>query len=318
MTAFAFWQSLMSIALLYGNAYARIIRGTGSRPASLQLYPAGSVSLHTYKNDLYATTPDGVLPYYELFHLRGLGHGVEGKSPIRQAAENMGISLNAQTFANKFFENGANVGGVLKHPAKLSDTAFNHLRDSWAERHSGVNNAHKPAILEEGMDYARIGIPPNEAQMLETRLFGITDICRIYGVPPHKIAELSKATFSNIEQQNIEFLTDSLLPWLIRIEQECNRKLFRAAEKGRFYCKFNVNALMRGDSAARATFYKELFSIGVFSQNDIRELEEQNPIEGGDRYYVQGNNMVPIDKIDALLAAQTGPEAPKKEENEPE
>lgn len=316
MTAFSFWQSIMAITLLWGNGYARIIRGTGQRPTSLKLYAPGTVDLIESDGVLFAQTEDGLIPDYDIFHLRGLGTGIIGKSPIRQQAENLGISLNAQTFANKFFENGANVSGVLKHPGKLSDSAYKNLRDSWAERYSGTSNSHRPAILEEGMDFTKISIPPNEAQMLETRLFGVAEICRLYGVPPHKVAELSKATFSNIEHLNIEWMQDGMLPWFARIEQEANRKLFRENEKGRFYTKFNANAILRGDSAARATYYKEMFNIGVLNQNEIRELEEQNPIEGGDRYYIQGNNMIPIDRVDDIVNAQTAPKTQNTQGNE--
>lgn len=316
MTAFAFWQSIMTIALLYGNGYARIIRGAGERPEGLKLYKQGTVTLALVQDQLFATTPDGVIPYYDIFHLRGLGTEIIGLSPIRYAAESLGTTLNAQTFGRKFFENGAHVGGVLEHPGKLSDAAYTNLKNSWESTTTGLDNVGKPKILEEGMKWTKIAMAPEEAQFLQTREFGIADICRVFGVPPHKIADLTHATFSNIEHLNIEFSQDGVLPWAIRIEQEANRKLFRDAEKGKLYTKFNLNALLRADSAARATFYKEMFGIGVFSQNDIRELEEQNPIAGGERYYVQGNNMVPIDRIDDVLTAKTAQKTTNTNGNE--
>lgn len=316
MTSFAFRQAMMDIALRWGNAFARIERDGMARPVRLRIFEAGTVSLQLFEGALYAVTPEGTIPYYDIFHLRGLGVGIEGNSPIRQAATNMGISLSSQAYGKAFFDNGANVGTVLEHPGRLGDTAYNNLQKSFTEKHAGVANAHKPMILEEGMKLQRMGIPPNEAQFLETRKFGVADIARIYGVPLYKLAELDGSIKANVEQQSIEFVTDALLPWLVRWEQEANRKLFRESEKGKYYTKFNVNGLLRGDSTARATFYKEMFSIGVFSQNDIRELEEQNPIEGGDRYYVQGNNMVPIDKIDAVIDAQINKKQPNSTQNE--
>lgn len=318
MTSFAFRQAITEIALRWGNGYARIIRGVGSRPVKFKLYPGGSCSILESDEQLFVQTPDGLIPYYDIFHLRGLGTGITGLSPIRYAAESMGISLNAQTFGRKFFENGAHVGGVLEHPGKLSDTAFAHLKESFNATSGGLDNVARPKILEEGMKYTKISLPPNEAQFIETRQFGTTDICRWYGMKPHKIADLANATFSNIEQQNIEFVQDCLMPWCNRFEQEADRKLFRETEKPYFYSKFNLNALMRGDSAARATYYKEMFGIGVFSQNDILELEDMNPIEGGNRHYVAGNNMVPIDKIDEVLAAKNAPKTTKTDQNEQE
>lgn len=316
MTSFAFRQAITEIALRWGNGYARIIRGTGSRPAKFKLYEGGTVSLIENNGQLFAQTPDdGLVPYYDIFHLRGLGTGLVGKSPIRYAAESMGITLSAQKFGRKFFENGAHLSGVLKYPGQLKDDAYQQLKTRWKATNSGVDNTGETAILEHGMDYARIGIPPNEAQFIETRQFGTTDICRWFGVPPHKIQDLGKATFSNIEQQNIEYVQDCLMPWCKRFEEECDRKLFRENEKPNYYTKFSLNALMRGDSQARAVFYKEQFSIGAMTINEIRAFEDLNPIEGGDRHYIQGNNMVPIDQIDAMISAKMAQKTTKTEEN---
>lgn len=318
MTSFAFRQAIMEITLLHGNGYARIIRGAGQRPAKFKLYPGGTCSLVESNDQLLVQTPDGLIPYYDIFHLRGLGAGLEGVSPIRYAAESMGITLSAQTFGRKFFENGAHLSGVLKYPGQLKDDAYDQLKKRWKAANSGTQNAGETAILEHGMDYQRIGIPPNEAQFIETRKFGTREICQWFGVQPHKVFDLENATFSNIEQQNIEWVVDGLMPWLVRFEQESYRKLFRENEKATHYAKFNTNALMRGDSAARAVFYKEMFQIGVFTQNMILELEDMNPFEGGERRYVQGNNMVPIDRIDDVLTAKMAQKTTKTNENEGE
>lgn len=318
MTSFAFRQAITEIALRWGNGYARIIRGSGQRPNRFKLYEGGTCSIVESKDQLFVQTPDGLIPYYDVFHLRGLGTGITGKSPIRYAAESMGISLNAQKFGRKFYENGAHVGGILSHPGKLSDQAKESLKNSWKFNHGGVGNVGTTAVVEEGMTYTKIGMPPEEAQFLETRQFGTTDICRWFGVTPHKIFDLSKATFSNIEQQNIEFVQDCLMPWCSRFEQEADRKLFRENEKGTHYAKFSLNALMRGDSAARAVFYKEQHNIGAMTINEIRALEDLNPIEGGDRHYIMGNNLVPIDRIDDVILAKTAGKPLKTGENEQE
>jgi HK97 family phage portal protein len=318
MTSFAFRQAIMEITLQHGNGYARIIRGPGQRPVSLKLYQGGTCSILESQGQLLVQTPDGLIPYYDIFHLRGLGTGIEGLSPIRYAAESMGISLAAQNFGRKFFENGAHLSGVLEYPNKLDDTAYYNLKKRWKEANSGTNNAGETAILEHGLKYTPIGIPPDDAQFIETRKFGTREICQWYGVQPHKVFDLENATFSNIEHQNIEWVVDGLMPWLVRFEQEAYRKLFRENEKPTHYAKFNTNALMRGDSQARAVFYKEMFQIGVFTQNMILELEDLNPFDDGDRRYVQGNNMVPIDRIDDVLTAKMAQKTTKTNENEGE
>lgn len=226
------------------------------------------------------------------------------------------MAMAMEEYGARFFSNGANPGGVLEHPSKLSDTSQANLRKSWNEMHQGLTNQHRIAILEEGMTYKQVGIPPENAQFLESRKFQLAEIARLLHIPPHMLADLDRATFSNIEHQGIEFVQYTMTPWFTRWEETCNRKLLVGFEKSAFFCEFLVDALLRGDSAARATFYKELFYLGALSPNDIREKENLNPIEdpNGDKYFVQAN-MLPIDMAGKQQTAPA-PAAPADDKNE--
>ena len=230
------------------------------------------------------------IPMSDVLHLRGPGEDILGMSVIAQAAESIGIALAAQTFAATFFSGGMGSGGLLKHPGQLSDAARSNIRKSWSSLYSGPNKAHKVKILEEGLEYVQTTVPPNEAQFLETRQFQVTEIARWFRIAPHKIGDLSHATFSNIEQQSIDHVTDCLMPWLVRWEQEIQRTLIGVEHKKRF-ASHNVNGLMRGDSSARANFYRTLSNLGTLSPNDIRDLEDLNPIAdpAGDSYFLMTN-----------------------------
>lgn len=232
----------------------------------------------------------------EIMHVPGLGYdGLVGYSPLHVAREAIGAGLAAQEYAARFFDNNASPGGVLEHPGKLGPDALKNLRASWADRHSGAANSNKPAILEEGMKWHQLSISNRDSQFLETRKFQINEICRMYRVPPHLVQDLDRATFSNIEQQSIDFVVHTLRPWLVRIEQVLNWELFDEAERKEYFCEFNVDGLLRGDSAARGAFYTQMFNVGVLSVNDIREKENLNPVEGGDQRFVP-LNMISLEK----------------------
>jgi len=209
------------------------------------------------------------------------------------------------------FANGAMPNAALKHPMRLSDEAHQRLQAEVKEK-SGTRNAGKTWILEEGMDLMSIGIPPEDAQFLETRKFQITEVARWFRVPPHKLADLERATFSNIESQSREFVGDSLMPWIVRLEQEVDRKLLGRGRGSRPYSKIVVNGLLRGDSQARAAYYQTMANLGVFSVNDIRELEDIDPIgPEGDKRLVQLNQTT-LEKIGEE------PEMPEEPETETE
>ena len=227
----------------------------------------------------------------DVLHIPGLGFdGLVGYSPIAMAKNAVGMTLACEEYGAGFFENGATPGGVLEHPGVLKDPA--KVRESWHAVYGGSKNAGKVAVLEEGMKYQQIGIPPEEAQFLETRKFQVDEIARLYRIPPHMVGDLDKSSFSNIEQQSLEFVKYTLDPWVIRWEQSLQKALLLPQEKREYFVKLNVDGLLRGDYQSRMTGYSVGRQNGWLSANDIREMEDMNPIpaeEGGDLYLVNGN-----------------------------
>jgi len=226
----------------------------------------------------------------EVLHIPGLGFdGLVGYSPIAMAKNAIGLSIATEEYGAKFFANGATPGGILEYPGTVKDP--DRVRESWNKGFNG-KNSHKVAILEEGMKYTPISISPNEAQFLETRKFQIDEIARIFRVPPHMVGDLEKSSFSNIEQQSLEFVKYTLEPWLMRWEQSINRALLSREEKNTFFVKFNVDGLLRGDYQSRMNGYATARQNGWMSANDIRELENLDLIpaeDGGDLYLINGN-----------------------------
>ena len=304
MTSFIFRETLMGHLLLYGNAYAQIIRdGYGRGKWLYPLLPdkmdvrrddAGQL-VYTYIRYLdefgrrqrfeeVKLRPDQVL------HIPGLGYdGLIGYSPIAMAKNAIGMSMAAEEYGSTFFANGATPSGLLEHPGVVKDPE--KLRQSWHAQFSG-KNSHNVAVLEEGMTYKPMSISPNEAQFLETRKFQIDEIARIFRVPPHMVGDLDKSSFSNIEQQSLEFVKYTLNPWVIRWEQSMQKALLLPGEKGHYFIKFNVDGLLRGDYQSRMNGYAIGRQNGWLSANDIREMENLNPIseeEGGNLYLINGN-----------------------------
>ena len=232
-----------------------------------------------------------ILRNYEVLHIPGLGFdGLIGYSPIAMAKNAIGMAIATEEYGAKFFANGANPGGVLEHPGVVKDPA--RIRESWNAVYQGSSNAHRVAVLEEGMKFQSIGIPPEQAQFLETRKFQINEIARIFRILPHMIGDLEKSSFSNIEQQSLEFVMYTLDPWVVRWEQAIQRALFSESEKRQFFVKFNVDGLLRGDYESRMNGYAVGRQNGWLSSNDIRELENLNRIPaelGGDLYLINGN-----------------------------
>lgn len=245
------------------------------------------------------------LLYYEVLHIPGLGFdGLIGYSPIAMAKNTIGMSMSAEEYGAKFFSNGATPSGILEYPGTIKNPEM--IRKSWNNGFSG-NNSHKVAVLEEGMKYTPISIPPNEAQFLETRKFQINEIARIFRIPPHMVGDLEKSSFSNIEQQSLEFVKYTLDPWVSRWEQNINKKLLKDSEKEKYFVKFNVDGLLRGDYQSRMNGYSIGRQNGWMSANDIRKLENLDLIpkeEGGDLYLVNGN-MLPL-KNAGLFAINGG------------
>lgn len=303
MTSFTLRETLMSHVLLWGNAYAEIEWGNNGMPKALwPLLPNQTIprrNLQTKKLEYWSTLPDGtqvILPKELVFHLPGLGFdGIVGYSPIHMAKQAIGLAVATEKFGATFFGNGTNIGGIVEHPGQLKETGAKNLRDSINETYGGLGKSHRIMLLEEGMKFQKIGIPPEDAQFLETRKFQLNEIARIYRVPPHMLADLEKATFSNIEQQSIDFVVHSIRPWLVRWEQTIKQKLFFTQQNDTYFAEFIVDALLRGDIKSRYEAYAVARQNGWLSANDIREMENMNPIDGGDVYLVNGN-MIPANQ----------------------
>ena len=316
MTSFVWREAMLTHLLLWGNSYSQILRA--GRGSVIGLYPLLPDHMEVDRDDkgkltyTYSTTSGEQVKLRpeDVLHIPGLGFdGIMGYSPIAVERNAVGLSIAAEEFGGKFFGNGATPSGILTHPNTVKNPKA--LRESWMEAYGGSSNANRVAILEEGMTFTRISMPNNEAQFLETRKFQVEEICRIYRVPPHMIADLEHATFSNIEHQSIDFAVHCIRPWLVRIEQSVNRALFSEKEKGRFYCQFNLDGLMRGSYKERMEGYSIARQNGWMTANDIRNLENQNPIpkeEGGDALLVNGN-MIPV----SLAMQARSSDAAKKE-----
>ena len=321
MSAMSFKETLQGHAITWGNAFAEI-QWDNDIGAPVALWPLRPDRMQVGRDSqtkeiIYAyKLQDGTTYRFtadRIFHIPGFGFdGLIGYDTIYLAREAIGMAMAMEEYGARFFGNGANPGGVLEHPHTLSAASQDNLRKSWNDMHQGLSNQHRIAILEEGMTFKSIGIPPENAQFLESRKFQLGEIARLLHIPPHMLADLDRATFSNIEHQSIEFVQYSLGPWITRWEETCNRKLLVGGEKYIFFCEFLVDALLRGDSAARATFYKELFYLGALSPNDIREKENMNPIddENGDKYFVQAN-MMPLEMAGKQVQQPAQPEETK-------
>ena len=327
MTSFVGRETMLSHLLLYGNSYCQILRSGRSRIVGL--YPLlpdhMSVDRDSKGKLTYTyTTSEGrmvLLAPEDVLHIPGLGFdGVMGYSPIALEKAAIGLGIAAEEYGSKFFQNGARPSGILTHPNTVKDPAS--LRASWNAAYGGSGNASRVAVLEEGMTFVPLSMPNNEAQFLETRKFQVTEICRIFRVPPHMIGDLERATFSNIESQNISFAVHTSRPGLVRIEQAINKTLIPENEKGRYYAQFNIDGLMRGDYKSRMEGYAIARQNGWMSANDIRALENLNPIsaeEGGNAFLVNGN-MIPISLagLGVLLGLAAQSEAEPAEEESAE
>jgi len=305
MTSFVFRETLMSHLLLWGNAYAQIVRdGRGNVLSLYPLLPDRMVVGRAANGELYyeyrKDTGSVILRRDEVLHIPGLGFdGLVGYSPIAMAKNAIGMALACEEYGATFFANGANPGGVLEHPGVVKDPK--RIRDSWNAVYQGGGNAHRIAVLEEGMKFQSIGIPPEQAQFLESRKYQTEEICRIFRVPPHLVASLDRATFSNIEHQSISFVVHTIRPWLVRLEQSMNKALFSKADRGNYFTSFVVEGLLRGDYASRMQGYAIGIQNGFLSPNDVRSLENMNTIEHGDVFAVNGN-MLKLEDIGAAYS----------------
>ena len=303
MTSFSFWEVVMTHLLLWGNSYSQIVRD--GKNAVLGIYPLLPENVeidrtdkgelyyiyHAYTNEVPGeTNKDITFRRDEIMHIPGLSfNGLVGFSPVAMMKNSLGTTMAVEKYGSAFFKNGAQPAGVLEHPGVLKDPQ--KIRDNWAKVYGGANNAHRVALLEEGMTYKPISLPPEDSQFLSTREFGVEEICRIFRVPPHMVQDLKRATFSNIEHQSIDFVVHTLDPWLVRIEKAIVKDLLLENEKDEYFPKFNVDGLLRGDYKSRMDGYSIGISTGITSPNEARRKENMQPLskeEGGDFHIVNG------------------------------
>ena len=300
------WKAItVSHMALWGNAYSFIERNTAGYPIGLwPLLPSRMQVWRDFNQQIIVYNyilPDGRMIRMDpanLLHLWMFSiDGILGLSPIGYQREAIGLGLAMEEFGARYFSNGTNTGAVISHPGQMSDQSYKHLKDSMNEKYEGLGKSHKLMILEEAMKFEKIGIPPEDSQFLQSREFQVVEIARIYRVPPHMIADLSKATFSNIEHQSLEFINYTISPWITNIEQIFNSKLLSTEERVTYFAEFLVSALLRGDIKSRYEAYSIGRQNGWLSANDVRELENMNRIDGGD-IYLSPLNMIPASELE--------------------
>lgn len=305
MTAIGFREAMLFQAIPFGNAYAEIVRDAGGRV--IQLWPLLSDRMAPRRNaktwalEYHYTQTDGTLAVFKsrsIFHLRGPGMwGLMGDNVIARAAKTLGLAAAQERFSASFFGQGAQPIGTLEYPGKLDGPTHQRLKDDWADKYKGPENAHKPLILEAGMKFVPISTDPQKAQLTEGKQFSVEEICRWFGVPPHKVQHLLHATFSNIEHSSIEFVRDSLTPWARRFEQEADAKLFDQTRGPFKVTEIDLRPLLRGDALSRAQAQASWRQNGIMSANEIRRDEGLDDCgEDGDVLLVQAN-LTTVQKI---------------------
>jgi HK97 family phage portal protein len=289
MSALTFRETLMGHALVWGNGYAEIVRdkNTGRVQQLWPMDPSLVEPVRDEKGELYYKYGSVIFLTTEILHIKGLSFdGVKGYSVIAQAKNSIGLGMAVEEFGSTFFGQGGKPAGVISVPGKLNSEAIQNMRKSWEDMHATVKNAHRVAILQNGVTYQTIGTPPDDAQWIASRSFQLQEVARWFKIPASKIGA-GAGTYSSLEQDNLAFLQETLRPWLIRWEQEINFKLISSLDQ--LYAEHNQDALLRGDTAGRSAFYASALSWGWLSRNDVRALENLPPFEGGDAYMVPKN-----------------------------
>ncbi|GAB6990864.1 phage portal protein [Paenibacillus pini] len=318
MSAYTFKELMQVHVTVWGNGYANIEWETsgpynGMPKALWPLDPSKTdVHVDTITGEIwYVTTlPNGEirkLKNFDVLHVKGISKsGLKGITPISVIREELGVQQSQRKFLGSFYSNGTATRGILKIPnGTLDKPAKDKARDEWQKANSGLNNAHRIAILDAGMEYQNLGMPLNDAQFIETSKFGIMEVGKIYKVPGYKLG-LTDVKFSNMENQSLEYVKSTLQPIFTNWEQECDYKLFTELERKRYYTKYNVSGELRGDSTSRAAYYKEMIAMGVYTINEVRELEERDNIgEMGDKHFVS-LNYVSLDKMDQYQMLKAG------------
>jgi len=300
---------MMAHILTWGNCFAeKVYNGMGEL---VELWPISPnrVTIDMVDNQIaYRIQVDNERKTFfrdRILHIPGLGFdGFQGYSVISMARKSLGLAMALDTFASLYFGNGTHPGVIVKHPGPLSATGHANLKKSLTETYSGLGQSHRLMLLEEGMDIVKVGIPNNDSQFIESRGFQVPEVARWFNLPPHKIKDLTRSSFNNIESEQISFVTDSVLPWLIRLEQNYALQTLTPIQKKQgYFFRHNVDGLLRGNAKDRSEYYRTMFNIGAMSQNDIREKENWDPIDGGDEYFIP-LNMIPLSRLDEYLDRQ--------------
>ena len=300
-TSFTFRHTMMVHACMFGNAYARIHRDDDGKPRKFTILDARHIDIFVSDEGLMYYTfrhKNKVQTFKaeEIIHIPGFSmNGIAGLNTIDVHKDNLGTGLAARDFGANFFKNGAHLNGYIKYPTKLNEEGFDRVKRGWNANYGGAENSGKTAILDQGSEFVPLNMGPQDAGLIPTQKFNVEDIARITGVPMHMLQALDRATFNNIEQLSLEFAKYTIRPWVKRWEQEYNRKVFSQYERGRFKVRLNMDAFMRADTEARAEYYNKAIQNGWMSINEVRKTEKLNPVEGGDKHFIQ-LNMTTIDQ----------------------
>ena len=299
MDKISFYEKIMLDLLTNGNSYVRIIRDNNANPLELICLNYTNVKIISKDNYIYYqdSNAGGTYSADDVLHFKLITQdGIKGLSPIDQCSNAINWGMNVEEFGRKFFTNGASLSGILETSRSLSTEAIDRLKNSFNNAYKGIKNSNKTAILEEGLTWKPVSISPEQASFLASRQFSVEEVARIFNMPPHLLRDLTKSSFNNIEMQSQEFVTYTLMPYLTRIEQQMNLKLFRKNELGKRFVEFNVNGLLRGNIKDRSEYYRTMLNIGAMSVNEIRRKENMNSIDDGNSHFMQ-LNMTTIQKI---------------------
>lgn len=327
MNAFTFRLFMIQNCIIHGNAYAEIERNGIGQPIaiwplrSLDVEPirstSGNLAYRVRVSDASTGNEAVILPPRDVFHLKNFHtkDGIIGQGVVAYGSETLGITLAADQMASGIFHNGGIPSGILKHPGRISDEAYKRLLDSW-QANQGGKKSGGTSILEEGISYESINVAPDVLQFLESRQFGVLEIARFLGVPPTKLFDITAATYSNVENANLEVATDTLDSWAVNLEMEADVKLLNNRYGGRF-TELDLYAVFRGDMATRANYFKDMLQSGAMTPNQIRQREGLSGYPEGDKYFIATNNFTPVDRLDEVIDSQikskNPPQAPAKE-----
>ena len=304
MGSFDFRETVTGWAMSWGNGYAQIERGAGGRARALHILPTPGVLPDRLRDgtlfyDVQTNEINRAFPAQDIFHIRGMSSdGIKGWNPIGLARESLGHTMAIDRYGATFFGNNAMPGGVLEHPAHLEKEDADRLRESWEDIHKKVSGSHKVAVLEEGMKWHQVGLPAEDAQMIEAGQFRVEDVARWFRIPLHKLQNLLRATFSNIEEQSLEYVQDTLTPWAVRWEQEIQRKLIPLGEQSTLFAEHLFAALLRGDMKSRSEALQIQRRSGIINADEWRAIENMNTLPNGEgQVYIVEKNMATLDQI---------------------